>query len=120
MKGSFQDEQLKAIWVVARYGTPDDRLISVNEPIFRGHTWGSSKGKKVFQRMEGTGISGEYDVDDREHPPTGIVTIRFEKGAADDMPGFALHSWVRALVDRYGDRDGLAYFKRVDMRAFSR
>jgi hypothetical protein len=113
-------EQLKAIWVIGRHGRPNERSVVLKEDRFKGSAWGITRGKRVFNQMDGTGISGEYDSEeDNEGRPYGVVSVTFTKDT-DAAPGYALNRWIKALVERYGEDEALDYFQRADMRLFSR
>lgn len=116
---SAKQEQLKAIWIIARHGTADGSSLKVKEDRFKASAWGSSKGKRVFNQMTNCGISGVYDYDE-DHNGTayGTVEIVFDQKKSNAYPAEALKSWVNTLINRYGDDEALDMFKRLDMKVF--
>lgn len=113
-------EQLKTIWVIARHGEASDRRLWMKEDRFKATAWGVSKGRRVFNQMEGSGISGDYDVSEdglgREYQTIEITFDR--KKSRDAVPGSALKTWVETLVSAHDD-DGFTLFARLDMRMFA-
>lgn len=113
-------EQLKTIWVIARHGEASDRRLWMKEDRFKATAWGVSKGRRVFNQMEGSGISGDYDIaEDGLGRQYQTIEITFDrKKSRDAVPGSALKTWVETLVSAHDD-DGFALFARLDMRMFA-
>lgn len=109
-------EQLKTIWVIARHGGVDswNSKITLKESKFKSMAWSRSKGQRVFELMEDSGIDGGYDVDNLGDVPTPTVALWFSKGA-DSTPAYALSLWVKALAEQYGEDEGLKLFQQNDM-----
>jgi hypothetical protein len=115
-----KQEQLKAIWVVARHGTAESSRLKVKEDRFKASAWGRSRGQRVFNQITECGVRGEYDYDeDNNGAAYGTVVIVFDGKDFDGYPAEALQSWVQALITRYGDDEGLDLFKKLDMRLFA-
>ncbi|MCK1702607.1 DUF4062 domain-containing protein [Bradyrhizobium sp. 146] len=119
VKDSAKQEQLKSIWVIARHGRADDSCITLREDRFKASAWGKHKGERVFAQLTGCGIAGRYDFEEDEGRPYQTVELVFQDRRDTSYPAEALHTWVRTLVERYGDDEGLEMFKRLDMRIFS-
>lgn len=120
VKDGPKAEQMKAIWLVALHGEPDEIVLKVAEHRFKGSAWGHSRGERVFAQMTGIGLRGEYDFDDDdEGRQYRTVKLVFDsKKDAETYPAEALHTWVTDLASRYGAEEGLAMFKRLDMRMY--
>lgn len=115
-----KQEQLKTLWVMARYGAADGTHLKVKEDVFRGYTWAKGKGKKVFNQMAEFGISADYDYDeDYNGVAYGTVVLGFTGKKLEGYPAEALKNWVEALIDRYGDDEGLDMFRRLDMSLYA-
>ncbi len=119
VKDSAKQEQMKAIWLIAKHGEPNDRRISMKEDRFKASAWGRSRGQRVFAQMTNCGLTGEYDFEeDHDGNAYGTIEIAFDAKKHDTCPAEALSTWVTSLIARFGDDDALDYFKRLDMRVF--
>lgn len=111
-------EQMKAVWVLARYGEAEGSYLNAKEDVFKGYTWGKTRGQKVFNQMAEFGVTGDYDYDeDHNGVPFGTVRLRFT-GKSDGYPAEALTRWVGDLIKRHGDDEALDFFKRLDMSLY--
>ena len=121
LKDGAKSEQLKAIWVAARYGEADDALIRVKDNVFKAYAWASTKGQRVFDQMKGFGVSGRYEIDhDDEGRGYQTVEIYFDRKRGEETcPAHALKTWVEDLVAKYGEEEGLDMFKRLDLRMYT-
>jgi hypothetical protein len=119
VKDSVKQEQMKSIWVIARHGRADDCRLRMNEDRFKASAWGRYRGERVFAQLTDCGLTGEYDFDeDSEGRGYQTVELAFDKRKSN-CPAEALQTWVKALVERHGDDEGLEMFKRLDMRLFA-
>jgi hypothetical protein len=120
VKDSVKQEQMKAIWVLARHGSADDCRLRMDEDRFKASAWGRYRGERVFKQMTDCGLTGEYDIDeDSDGRGYQTVELVFDERKSSNCPAEALQTWVKALVKRHGDDAGLEMFKRLDMRLFA-
>lgn len=119
-KESVKDEQLKTIWLISRYGEGTDKCLYMNEDRFKSSAWSRTRGNRVFSSMEGTDLSGFYDVEeDFDGKQFGTVNICFATKGSDVSPAIALSTWVEELLKKHSADDARELFDRLDMRIFS-
>jgi hypothetical protein len=82
-------------------------------------TWGAAPRSLPFH-VDVRPTTGEYDVDeDSEGCGNQTVELVFHERKNSFCPAEALQTWVKTLVERYGDDEGIELFKRLDMRLFA-
>ena len=110
------DEKLKVLWLLGRYGTLKDDRLRMPEAQFKQRAWSTYRGQRVFDQLNEFGIWGSYETADA---PDGREISVVDLGLGEPENAWALNEYVRDLVKRFGEEEGLDLFTKADMRFYA-
>ncbi|MCZ6689784.1 MAG: DUF4062 domain-containing protein [Planctomycetota bacterium] len=110
------EEKCKVLWLLGRYGKLGESGSSLymSADSFKQYAWGTSRGTRVFNQLNDFGVEGRYSHDDTTGDTDVILSLHGESAT------WALQVYVRDLLKKYGEDDGIELFQRAEMRIWSR
>jgi hypothetical protein len=116
---SGKEEKLKVIWVFGRYATSGRRThgaLRMSLDRFKQFAFGISKAQRVFNQLSDFGIEAGFEGLEPNEQEEPRVTLAFRDDGETNM---ALRHYVKELLERHDEYDGLDLFKRADMSVLS-
>jgi hypothetical protein len=112
---TIEDEKLKVIWILGRYGTTGKRLhgpLRINLDRFKQYAFGVHKAQRVFHQLSDFGVNATLMGLDPDEQEEQRIEMTFEDGGETKI---ALQHYIKALLARHDEHDALDLLKRADI-----